>query len=195
MDHKAFIFDVESFNLELRPLLLSAGIENEIGTIKHFINCNLIKIVSPYTGDSLGEDWENQLESGDIQEIADFALTRYYSPAADMGLGYSWDALLETIKLLPVGFDPEYCIVGKQVQQGTFVFDPSRMGLGMIEMKDVSYIHQELQRVRPLLKNVELPAEELLYELSTGEIAEAFEDLIVLYKKAIDANRGILMTF
>jgi len=196
MEHKAFIFDTNKFNQELRQLILTAGKTNDPQPIKQFITNNFQKLKSPYTGEALYSKWETELASRDVQEYADFALTCFYSPEDDFGLAEAWDALLESFKRLFAENEAEYYILGKPLKEDTFTLDPGGMGMGFVEAKDILEISRLLRNNRDsFIKNGLPPAEDLLYELSMEELIEAYNDLFQLYQKAARDNKGLLMTF
>ena len=86
MEHRAFVFDNERFDSELRNLLLNAGLSNNINKIKNFIEQNKEEIKNPYYGGIIDDNWEDTMSVKDVQEYADFAMTAYYEPDEDMGL-------------------------------------------------------------------------------------------------------------
>lgn len=110
--------------LELAPLLWQALSTGETTALSAFVDAHLKTCSSPYDGSELDIGWRNTLESGDLQEIADFALTKYYDPTSDCGLSTSWLALDGTLPS-----------VARNALLGTFfgpsnevLFDPGRMG-------------------------------------------------------------------
>ena len=196
MEHKAFIVDTQGFNKELSPLILTSGQTGDTQPLKEFITNHMGKARSPYTGELLECDWENELENGDVQELADFAMTCYYLPEADRGLVYSWDGLLEALRQMPIEWDAEYCILGRPLETASFTLDPGRMGTGFVQAEDIPAIFRELAAHKELLIAQGLPSsEETLYELTAAELTEAFDQLISLYKDAMEKNCGLLMTF
>lgn len=42
---------------------------------------------------------------------------------------------------------------------------------------------------------VSYPIEDLVYDMSSGEIIKSYDEVINLYEKAFTANRGLLFTF
>ena len=62
-----------------------------------FINANLGDLRDPYEGEPLGADWESLIETGDAHQYGDVALTKYYDPLADIGLGASWERVQELV--------------------------------------------------------------------------------------------------
>jgi hypothetical protein len=89
-DHKAFAFEWTSFHSEMAELLGRALRSGDPSSLEKFIDSNISACSSPYDGEKLDADWRKALEVGGLQEIADFALTKYYDPAADHGLHEEW---------------------------------------------------------------------------------------------------------
>jgi hypothetical protein len=98
----------------------------------------------PYEGEPLTEDWRSKLEAGDVQELADFAVTRYYQPSADFGIGEAWQALSNELP------EAERAALLGSPFEG---FDPGRMG---------SYFQSERVAAHSLraLRNLSGPAAE-----------------------------------
>jgi hypothetical protein len=95
MEHKAYEFDWDSFDSELRPILENSLSTNENTKLYSFINSNLNYLTDPYEGERLEENWEDLLETKSIQELGDFALTKYYKVTEGFGLGNNWLKLQE----------------------------------------------------------------------------------------------------
>jgi hypothetical protein len=91
--HKAFAFSWESFAEELTPLLSQALASERDAALEAFIERNISACSSPYDGEPLGSNWKELLEVGTTQELGDFALTKYYEPTQDFGLGEAWGEL------------------------------------------------------------------------------------------------------
>lgn len=77
----------------------------------------------PYLGNPLNEYWLEMLENRDVQEYGDFALTCFYDPAGNWGIGNRWieidELLFESHRSALLGFS--IGSVGK-------LFDPGGMG-------------------------------------------------------------------
>lgn len=195
MEHKAFLFNTEQFNKQLRPIILAAGNNNDLTLLHDYITENIGKVRSTYSGELLENDWENELELGNIQELADFSLTCLYDPEDDLGLSYSWDILMEVLKTLSSKLDAEYCILGRPLETDTFRLDPGGMGMGFVQMIDTPLILQDLIHLRDaVIEDGTVPAE-VLYECTLSEIVEAYDGLLELYKEAVENKNGLLMTF
>ncbi len=124
MAHKAFRFDWLGFQRELAPLMYEALSSGSPEKLLRFVDANLTSCSSPYDGDRLDSRWRQKMETADLQEVANFALTRYYDPDADHGLSDAWideDASLPPAAreaLLGTAFGPS----------ADALFDPGRMG-------------------------------------------------------------------
>lgn len=123
MSHKAYAFDYAAFERELAPLLLDALASGNAAALGAFIDTERARLRSPDNGAPLSPEWRSTLTSGDVHELGDIALTKYYDTDSDRGLGEKWaeidDELPETARayLLGEAFGPE----GNP-------FDPGRMG-------------------------------------------------------------------
>jgi hypothetical protein len=123
MQHRAYAFDWSAFVAELLPTLVRALAADDGRPLADFNDANRSELSDPYEGDPLPEDWRALLESGDTQELADFALTRYYRPGDDHGVGSGWLAVIDALP-------PEAAsaLLGKPVGPEGCWFDPGRMG-------------------------------------------------------------------
>jgi hypothetical protein len=121
--HKAYEFDWDQFLQELAPLLERALTADDSSLLRQFIANNVKHCANPYDGESLESDWESQLEIGDVQELADFALTKYYLANDDAGVGHVWGDL-ET-SLNPA---QKQALLGKSFGPADNPFDPGRQG-------------------------------------------------------------------
>lgn len=65
-----------------------------------FINRELDHLTDPDEGGSLSIGWQSAPEKGDVQELSDFAFTRYYNVLADLGPGDQWLALEASLREL-----------------------------------------------------------------------------------------------
>ena len=121
MSHKAFSLDWERFADELRPLIEAALRTNDDSSIREFIarhNC-----CDPNDGEALGEAWVERSPDCNVQDLADIALTAFYQPANDFGLGDEW-------RTIGVHFSDEAraALLGNPLAAGAIAFDPGLMG-------------------------------------------------------------------
>jgi hypothetical protein len=175
MDHKAFLFDYDSFDRELRPILEEALRAGDYRRLVSFINANLDHLRDPYEGEPLGSDWEAMIETQDPHQYGDFALTKYYDPTADIGLGTGWENLQELMASDPVL--TESPILGDTIGPRDDPFDPGKMG---------SYV-QSAQQVCQNRK--------YLLNLAKKEQREDLDRAIQMLTKAAGAETGLYVTF
>jgi len=90
MSHKAYGLDWRLFEAIVRPVLEQALIDHEPSGLIALIEGDIDSFKDPYEGEALSTGWLSGLENGDVQEIADFALTKCYDPNANFGLSESW---------------------------------------------------------------------------------------------------------
>ncbi|WBL45591.1 hypothetical protein LOR37_12875 [Clostridium estertheticum] len=164
--------------------------------MKTFINNHIGKVKSAYTGDLVNHNWEREMENGGIQELADFAMTCYYSPEEEIGLSYDWDELLAAISMLSTTFEPDYYILGHTLESEIFKLDPGGMGIGFIYAEDIAVMHNELINLKQSFIDNGMPKlEDVVYEIAFPELIEAYEELILIYNQAEEINCGLLITF
>lgn len=189
MNHKSFLFNTSDFSKELSEIILNAGNTGNEDLLISFINENLEHLKSPYSGEELFEDWTEELENENIQELADFAMTKYYNPDEELGLSHNWDSLLQSFDKLDLKFNADYYILGKSLKFNNFTLDPGMMGLGFISSDHISSMYLELLNLKPRFIDI--------FETNDldSELINSFEKLIKMYKGANEAECGLLMTF
>jgi len=173
MEHKAFIFDYERFSHELFPILDRALISDECGSVIEFIRENHAWLKDPYEGETLPSDWETLLEIKDVHQYGDFALTKYYDPSEDLGLGASW----QEIQQLVPGHHTFSPILGFTIGPNENLFDPGKMG---------SYF-QTYDRVSQSLGNLQ----EFAQGIPSIDINQALEIL----ERVLVSQKGLYVTF
>jgi len=141
-DHKAFEFDWQAFSAEMLPWLKDVLAANDGKRLAAFVDANIVACRSPYDGEKLSASWQEMLETGDAQEIADFALTKYYNPTLDHGLGGAWAELEDA---LPVSM--KIALLGQAMPH----FDPGRQGSYFSTPTDAT-------KSGALLNRMEIPA-------------------------------------
>jgi hypothetical protein len=135
----------------------------------------LADLTDPFEGDPLPSDWDSMLEVKDAHAYGDFALTKYYDPTADLGLGAAWEELQDLIANdLDVIASP---ILGATIGPADSPFDPGKMGSYFQDARQV-----EANRDRLLA---------LARQSSSDEVADAVEMLT----QAMRAGRGLYVTF
>lgn len=144
MEHKAFVFDYESFEQELRPSLDAALASGDTSPLKSFIDGNLEALCDPYEGQPLGIDWASHVEVKDAHQFADFALTKYYDPCADIGLGSAWERVH---RLAASPLRTESPVLGTTVGPSSARFDAGKMGSYFQSSKKVRENHEALLKL------------------------------------------------
>jgi len=139
--HKAFIFDWLKFEHELLPTLRLALQRNQTEPLVAFIEMHLESIKDPYEGEPLPQDWRSLISIGDVQELGDFALTRYYQPTEDFGLSEEWGSLSERFSALE-----KSALLGVSLAEAGTAFDPGRMGAYFQRPEEVALSLQLLQQ-------------------------------------------------
>jgi len=124
MSHKAYAFDWSAFvRDELHNILLDAlSSGNERGLIR-YIEANRDYIKDPDRGGPLSGDWKDRLGNYDVHEYGDFALTRFYDPMEDSGLGNEWLAIDEHLSETD-----QAVLLGTPFGSPRAYFDPGRQG-------------------------------------------------------------------
>jgi hypothetical protein len=173
MEHKAFVFDFRGFDGELRPILEQALRTNDGGELLRFIERHRASLKDPYEGEPLAEDWRDGVESEDAQVFGDYALTKYYEPSEDLGLGPNWE-MLQSRLLTRLGNDG--AVLGRTVGPADNPFDPGKMG---------SYFQTE-EDVRANLH--------ALLALRNSGAAEEAEHLVRTLRAAAERARGLYVT-
>jgi len=188
MAHKAFVFDTVTFNKEVAGVILKAGIHNNTEVLRQYIHNNIGRARSPYSGDLLTEGWEDELEKGDVQELADFVMGCYYDPNADKGLAYEWDSLLAILKTLTTTQEANALILGLPLKKDGFTLDPGYMGTGFVQAEAVPACYDKLCNLEKRVNTVG-QAE------NSWQIADLFASLKKLYREASAQRSGLLLTF
>jgi hypothetical protein len=170
MEHKAFTFRYSECERELLPLLQGALVSSDPQPLVAFIEAARASLRDPYEGEPLGDDWQDLLETKDVHQYGDFALTKYYDPTADIGLGRAWE---EIQRVLESELGGSSAILGRPVGTTGAVFDPGKMG---------SYFQSETD-VRRNLAAIESANESRL------------EPVAVLLRRALYQGAGLYVTF
>ena len=103
MKHKAYVFDYDNFTLQLCPTLIDALKNNNKENLINFIQHNIETLKDPDNISTADEVWQKIRQGGNINELGDLALTKFYAPDEDIGLNYEWwniERILKTEKTL-----------------------------------------------------------------------------------------------
>ena len=159
MMHKAYAFDWFAFARdELHDILLDALASGDTNGLIRYIEANRYHLKDRYEGGPLSDNWnwKNELENFDVQEFADFALTRFYDPMEDYGLVYDYldlakhlaEADLTALLGTPFGphgayFDPGH--------QGSYFQTPQEVvgSLARVQRIDLSNIDEDQRESWP----------------------------------------------
>ena len=123
MSHKAYAFDWHGFEFDLHPWLEAALAADNPAELESFIDDNRASVTDPYEGDPLPEDWRAGLENRDVHEFGDYALTRFYDPADDCGVGSAWMSISNQLPEAAAN-----ALLGFSVGPPGRLFDPGRYG-------------------------------------------------------------------
>ncbi len=192
MEHKAFVFDANKFHAEIEPVMKDSIKNTEVA--HRYICDHLEELQSPYTGDVLDEDWEEEFGELTLQVYFDILLTACYDVQDDRGLREMWDAVNEVIKSLGVFEEGALPVTGWEVEIDGVVVDPGMEGLGIIDCDEVEEILNTLKENRDAAASAEHP-DGLLYDAESDEWMEAYDDLCHIYEEAIRQKKGLLLTF
>ena len=169
MQHKAFRFDWESFNRNLREHLHDALLTGSATQLVMFINSAIGEFSDPYEGEPLTADWMFLLnDADDVHEVGDYALTRFYDPTEDAGIGDAWIAIDDSLNALQ-----RNALLGRSIGPATNPFDPGKMGSYVQSPDDVAH------------------SQSLIQGLNDGRLA-TFADLL---DRCVSTGCGVYITF
>ena len=123
MCHKAYILDSVGFSAELRPLLEDCLSSSDVTALMAFVDAQRAHLTLPSEATPLPATWREDLEQGDVQEVGDLALTKYYDADDDCGIREYWRDVHE--KLAP---EVGAALLGEPLESNGGLFDPGRMG-------------------------------------------------------------------
>jgi hypothetical protein len=177
MQHKAYFLDYEAFKSQMGYLLESALMTGSNDKLVQFIEANITSLKDPYEGEPLDESWENLIEVKDAHSYGDFALTKFYHPTMDIGLGDDWEGFQDLLN--DVSSELGAAFLGRPFGPEGNYFDPGKMG---------SYFHTagEVQQNLSLLKDL---------ARRRPEIFPILNPAIEMLKQAAEAGRGLYVTF
>jgi hypothetical protein len=123
LSHKAYAFDWSAFDVGLRAAVEQALTHRSPRDLLLLVESDPASYKDPYQGEPLEENWQANLENRDEHELADYAITRYYDPASDFGLGTEWREL--SVSLSERG---RSALLGRSIGPVDNSFDPGRQG-------------------------------------------------------------------
>jgi hypothetical protein len=136
MQHRAFLFDFVGFQSELAGILEAALQSGSAAALIRFVDERRSSLRDPYEGEPLPDDWQHLVDSMDPQQVGDVALTRYYNPQDDRGLGPAWEAAADSVERIAtsLGYSP---VLGRTIGPPGRHFDPGKMGAYVLSPADV----------------------------------------------------------
>lgn len=118
------------------------------------------------------------VEDRDVHQYGDFALTKYYSPKDDQGLGGEWENFQDLVSnVRTFDFSP---LLGLPLEVNGNFFDPGKMG---------SYFQSEENVGESLRKLIEV---ECQVESHLLDDIKGYKDLL---EQAIIEKKGLYVTF
>ena len=123
MCHKAYVLDYVGFSAELRPLLEQSLASNDVSALMAFVDAERARLTLPWEAAPLPPNWREDLEHGDVQEVGDLALTKYYDADDDCGVQEHWRDVDE--RLAP---GIRGALLGEPLGTNGAIFDPGKMG-------------------------------------------------------------------
>lgn len=176
MTHRAYAFAHAAFVAELSPLIVRALESDDVADLEKFVDENLASLTDPYEGEPLDASWRDLLEEGDVQELADFALTKFYDGDLDMGLDQDFQGLAEELEQAGASHQ---LMLGTPLGTEPNVFDPGRQG---------SYFQSESDVERGRASLSELVAR-------SPELEGTLAPLLGMFQQAARQGRGLYVTF
>ena len=191
MDHKAYVFDYNAFMSELSGMLMDALSTRQTDSLVKFIEGNLDSVTYPYgtmpdqetwrdvvePGDPLDESWQALVETPDAHTYGDFALTKFYDPADDIGLSHDWDEV-ETMLDSELGH-AYYMVLGTPFGPRHELFDPGKMGS---YFQSPAEVKEHLSQLESLIGKKK-------------ELAPYLGVVIEMFRLAAAQGKGLYVTF
>jgi hypothetical protein len=174
MSHKAYAFDWSAFERdELHSILLDALSSGDTNGLMRYMEANQHHLKDLYEGGPLS-NWKNVLENFDVQEFGEFALTRFYDPEGDRGLGNDWFHIDEHLSEAD-----RATLLGTPLGPSNAYFDPGRLGSYFQTPQEVVGSLARVQRI-------------VLLDDDLRESLAGFEDLLA---ECAEAGSGLYVTF
>lgn len=177
MNHQAYVFDYEAFAGTLRPLLVSALNTQNSAPLQAFIDDHLGQLRDPRTGVPVGTDWRSLWNAQDVQVCGALALTCYYDPRQNIGIGELWQEI-DNLVLEEFGADRRLTL-GSGLGPNEQRFNPGRQG---------SYF-QTADEVRDNLQVLQK------YLVRRAAMRPSLEPVERMLQQAAEADQGLYVTF
>lgn len=140
--HKAFSFNWKAFETELKVIIEVALRSNKTNELEAFIERQRKILQDPYEGTPLPKNWHSKMESRDVQEFADFALTGFYDPLNDCGVAENYVIMSDQLPKQAAN-----ALLGFPLGEQEKLFDPGQMGS---YFQDLSQVEKSLKILSPL---------------------------------------------
>jgi hypothetical protein len=176
MDHKAFVFDYDGFKAELEKTLYEALNSGPLEGLERFIETNLDQLKDPYEGRPLDRSWRSLLESKDAHQYGDIAISKFYDPGSDIGLGSDWELVARGLEK-DSGL-PSVVILGDSFGPTHNRFDPGKMGSYFFSKEAAQ---DKFSKLRALAKKPSL--------------REILPDAVKMFNLAVASGKGLYTTF
>lgn len=195
ISHKAYLFATAEFDRQLAPLLYSALARNDPAGLRDYIRANQQDLHDPDEEMPLAEDWETHYHL-DVQQYAAFALTNFYDPTDDWGLGHDFDALGAYLESVPKAKKYTGALLGGYLfgPKGKRL-DPGYMGTGLATRGQVRALLAVLEKTKwPPVPGPDSPVFAKCYykPASAADVQDALRRLTDLYRRAAGEGKGLL---
>lgn len=180
MVHKAFLFDYEAFERELKGILersLASGVNEEL---VRFIHDHRSQLTDPYEERPLPASWEESVSPKDAHQYGYVALTKFYDltgPQSEIGLWYDWEPIYDVLEQESKGL--ESAILGRAVGPPSNFFDPGKMGT---YFQSADLVEHNLARLRALIQK-------------KPELEEELSPAIEMLERAASQEKGLYVRF
>ena len=176
MTHRAYPFDYGLFSQTFKPVLLDALDSGSAVLLAQFIDENYRQLRSPYDGSPVFSGWRKLFDASDVQVCGDVAMTKFYDPMRDIGLGGDWIEISECLCGVCPGLQGSSPVLG-QVIGRTVLFDPGRMG---------SYF-QDISSLKSSLRCIDT--------IGDAISATSFAQVRSMLEEAIESGPGLFVSF
>src|SRR5437016_6313326 len=125
--HRAFPVDCAGFIAELAPILYRSLETGNVEPLARFIDEHRARLLEPDEWEPLDENWRDQVEPLDAHQLGDLALTAYYDPTSDIGLGTAWEDVFNDLAR-ETDSDTDQLFFGEPFGPPGNEFNPGKLG-------------------------------------------------------------------
>ena len=172
MEHQAFVFDYERYESELSRTLYEALRGGSLEELTDFIARHWSRLRDG-EGEPLSSGWHSLVDPQDAHQYGDLALTKFYDPCANIGLGYDWEPLVQALERSSAS---SAIVLGTPFGPPENPFDPGKMGSYFCSARNAEANHTKLRELQKALG-------------TCGERA------IQMFHAAIATGKGLYATF